>query len=139
MTRKANYQRDEDYDLTDAVFPLYSFQLWPIGKGAGGGNLTDAEATCIFIGCQSRTAFDSGVWPLKADSHKLKLDFDNLKAIHQRLRAAGLDGPNPEDKGLLKVIAEIEAECETIETKPDGDFNPLYGSIADGVDIQLPE
>ena len=131
MTRKAHYSRPEDVDLTDAVFPLYSLEMYPLGKGAGSGNRSAATARLVFLGYQSRSTLDGELMPLKGDCHSLELTVANLKAIHTRLKAAGLVG------GLLDVIAEFEAEAAAVEVKPDGDYNPLYSSIEDGIDIEL--
>ncbi len=138
MTRKAHYARPEDHDLTDAVFPLFALELHPLGKGAGSGKRSPATARLVFLACQSKESMtQEGQWPLRGDSHIVTLNYDALKNIHQRLRAAGLDGPEPEDRGLLKVIAEFEAEAAAVEVQDNGDYNPLFTSIPNDIDIEL--
>jgi len=143
MTREANYPRPNDHDLTNAVFPLYSFTLQPLGKAAGSGKRSAAVAQAVFIGCQSKTSMDAGDWPLKGDSHKINLDYTHLKAIHQQINAEAAAGTlhvatDDRESGLLRIIEIIEEVSSTIETKPNGDYNPLYTRIPAGVDIELP-
>lgn len=143
MTRKAHYSRPNDHDLTAAVFPLYEFTLRPLGKAAGSGKRSAAVAQAVFIGCQSKTSMAAGDWPLKGDSHKINLDYPHLKAIHQQIKAEAAAGTlhvatDDRESGLLRIIQIIEEVASTVETKPNGDYNPLYNSDNEGVDIELP-
>jgi hypothetical protein len=144
MARKAHYARPEDQDLTDALFRLYSLSISPLGKGAGSGNASDAVGEMVFVGCQSQQAVDDGNWPLKGDSHRVRLGIDELKEVHKRIKQAGADGefhrpriPGEQENGLLRMLEIFEAVAGDVERKTDGDFNPLYNSIPAGSDLAL--